>query len=154
MPASAATQNQNQSQKLTAAADALFAAEQKAAAVWRESGSDEVDAVFYEDVLSLLDAAIGANPDNLHAHALSAKILLLKAYEGEGLYDVCTLLDARDDAEYVTTHASSASDADLSTARGILKQIRSIPSSAIPDPPSACGDEDDNDSSSKTSKTR
>jgi hypothetical protein len=50
--------------------------------------------------------------------------------------------------------ASSASEADLATARGILKQIRRIPASAIADPPSSCGEDDNDDSPSRTSETR
>jgi len=146
----------DRSRRLAAAADELFAAEQKAAAAWRKAAesNDGVDSVLYEDVLALLDAAIGADPGNLHARALSSQILLLKAYEGDGLYDVCALLDARDDAEYVVARASSASEGDLATARGILKQIRRIPASAIPDPPSSCGEDDNDDSPSRTSETR
>ncbi|MGZ7039186.1 MAG: hypothetical protein ACXVJO_13520, partial [Thermoanaerobaculia bacterium] len=142
------------SEQLTSAADDLFVAEQKAAAVWRKvRAEDGVEAVLYEDVLALLDAAIGADPANFHAHALSARILLLKAYQGDGVYDVCGLLDARDDAEYVADRAGSAPAADLASARDILKQIRRIPPSAIPDPPSSCGEED-HDSTGKTSETR
>jgi hypothetical protein len=157
LPARAGTiagATQTQSERLAAAAESLFHAEQKAASIWRESGPEEVDAVLYEDVLTLLDAAIGADADNLHARALSAQILLIKAYEGEGIYDICTLLDARDDAEYVTARAKSASEADLSTARRVLRQIRRIPPSAIPDPPSSCGEDDHDRAPRKTSETR
>jgi hypothetical protein len=142
------------SAKLTAAAETLFAAERKAASVWRDAAPDEaIDATLYEDVLSLLDAAIRENPDNMHAYAFAAQVLLVKADNGDGTFDVCTLLDARDDAEYVTGHGSIAADADVASARATLKQIRRIPPSAIPDPPSSCGD-DDHDHSSKTSETR
>ena len=150
----AASGARNDSEKLTAAAENLFAAEQKAAAAWRDAAPDEaVDATMYEDVLSLLDAAIRANPDNLHAYAFASQVLFVKADQNDGTYDICALLDARDDAEYVTARAGSATAPDLAAARGILKQIRRIPPSAIPDPPSSCGD-DDHDHSSKTSETR
>ena len=142
------------SARLTAAAESLYAAERKAAAAWRDAAPDDpIEATLYEDVLSLLDAAIRENPDNMHAYAFAAQVLLVKADNGDGTFDVCTLLDARDDADYVTSHTSLASEADLASARSTLKQIRRIPPSAIPDPPSSCGD-DDNDHSSKTSETR
>ena len=141
------------SEKITAAAETLFKAEQKAAAVWREASPDEaIDAVMYEDVLALLDVAIRENPDNLHAHAIAAQVLLIKADQGDGTYDVCTLLDARDDAEYVTKRATAAAAPDLENARTTLKAIRRIPPSAIPDPPSVCGDEDHE--STQAAKTR
>lgn len=143
------------SRQLAAAADELFIAEQKAAAAWRKARSDDgVDAFLYEDVLALLDAAIRADHANLHARALSARILLLKAYQGDGLYDVCRLLDARDDAEYVVSRSSAAAPPDLTSARDILRQIRRIPPAAIPDPPSSCGEDDHDDTSGKTSETR
>ena len=152
-PSPGATRSDD-SAKLAAAAETLFAAEQKAAAAWHDAAPDEaIDATMYEDVLSLLDAAIRANPDNTHAYAFAAQVLLIKADQGDGTYDICTLLDARDDAEFVTTHASHATEADLTSARNVVRQIRRIPPSAIPDPPSVCGD-DDHDHSSKTSATR
>jgi len=142
------------SAKLTAAAESLYAAERKAASLWREASPGEaINATLYEDVLALLDAAIRENPDNMHAYAFAAQVLLVKADNDDGTFDICTLLDARDDAEYVTTRAEAASDADVVAARATLKQIKRIPPSAIPDPPSSCGD-DDHDESSKTSKTR
>ena len=145
---------QTRSEKLTAAAETLYAAEKKAAAAWRDAAPDEaIDAVMYEDVLAMLDVAIRDNPDNFHARAFSAQILLVKAAQGDGTYDICALLDARDDAEYVTTRASSAPEADVTSARETLKQIRRIPASAIPDPPSSCGDDDRNESS-QAAKTR
>ena len=104
-------------------------------------------------MLSLLDAAIRAKPDNTHAYAFAAHVLLIKSDQGDGTYDICTLLDARDDAEFVTTHASHATEADLTSARNVIRQIRRIPPSAIPDPPSVCGD-DDHDHSSKTTAAR
>ncbi len=147
--------NADVSRQLTAAADDLFAAEQKASATWRKARSnDGVDAVLYEDVLALLDAAISADPANLHARTLSAHVLLLKAYEGDGVYDVCRLLDARDDAEYVVNRSSTAAAPDLASARDILRQIRRIPPSAIPDPPSICGEDDHDNATGKTSETR
>ena len=78
------------------------------ASLWSLAVTDRINGVLYEDVLTILDAAIGADPANLHARALSAHILMLKAYEGDGVYDVCRLLDARDDAEYVVTRSKAA----------------------------------------------
>ena len=138
---------------LVAAAEKLFQAEQKAANAWREAAPDDpVDATLYEDVLALLDAALREDPDNMHAYAFASQVLLVKADNGDGTFDICTLLDARDDAEYVTTRSDGAAESDVASARAVLKQIKRIPPSAIPDPPSSCGD-DDHDNSSKTSKT-
>ena len=139
------------SRRLTSAAEELLKVEKKVAAV--EGG---LDALLYEDVLALLDAALHANPQNLHARVVSSDVLLLKANDGDGTYDVCTLLDARDEAEFVTSRASRASDSDLAAARAVLHSIDSIPPAAVPDPPSSCNEEDERQHGSRASaaKTR
>lgn len=139
------------SRRLTSEAEELLRLEKKVAAT--EKG---LDAVLYEDVLALLDAALHVNPQNLHAHVVSSDALLLKAYDGDGTYDVCTLLDARDEAEFVTSHASRASESDLAAARAVLRSIDSIPPDAVPDPPSSCDEEDERQHGSRASaaKTR
>ena len=65
------------SRRLTSAAEELLKIEKKVAAV--EGG---LDALLYEDVLALLDAALHANPQNLHARVVSSDVLLLKANDG------------------------------------------------------------------------
>ena len=139
------------SRRLTSEAEELLRLEKKVAAT--EKG---LDAVLYEDVLALLDAAVHANPQNLHARVVSSDVLLLKAYDGDGTYDVCTLLDARDEAEFVTSHASRASESDLAAARAVLRSIDSIPPDAVPDPPSSCDEKDERQHGSRASaaKTR
>ena len=58
------------SHKLTSAAEELLRLEKKIA------GSHEgLDAVLYDDVLALLDEAIIADPQNLHAHARAGEVL-------------------------------------------------------------------------------
>jgi hypothetical protein len=139
------------SRRLTSEAEELLRLEKKVAATEKGLG-----AVLYEDVLALLDAALHANPQNLHARVVSSDVLLLKAYDGDGTYDVCTLLDARDEAEFVTSHASRASESDLAAARAVLRSIDSIPPDAIPDPPSSCDEEGERQHGSRASaaKTR
>jgi len=132
------------SHKLTSAAEELLRLEKKIA------GSHEgLDAVLYDDVLALLDEAIIADPQNLHAHARAGEVLLLKASQGDGTFDICTLLDARDEAELVLKRGSEAGD--LAIARGVLRAIERIPPDAIPDPPSSC---DDNEERRHGTKTR
>jgi len=121
------------SRQLTASAEELLKIEKRVAA---ENDLDE--GVLYEDVLSLLDAAIDADPENLHAHALEAGVLLLKSDNGDGTYDICYLLDARDEANRVLARGAKASAADNGAARAVLQAIGRIPPSAIPDPPSSC----------------
>jgi hypothetical protein len=137
------------SRRLTSEAEELLRLEKKVAAA--ENG---LDAVLYEDVLALLDAALHANPQNLHARVVSSDVLLLKAYDGDGTYDVCTLLDARDEAEFVTSHASRASESDLAAARAVLRSIDSIPPDAVPDPPSTCDEEDERQPGSRASAAK
>jgi hypothetical protein len=139
------------SRRITAIAADLFEAEKKAAERWSKTETeaepegevaDEVESVLYEDVIRMLDSAVEVDPNNMRAHALLAEVLLRKAYEGQGVYGVCSLLDARDEAEWVISHAGHASAADLKKARDLVKQIKAIPKEAIPDPPSSCGDEE------------
>jgi hypothetical protein len=148
---SAAISDAELSRRITVAAEELLAAEKKAAKAWKsaaQSAEPETDAgagvdrTMYEDVLAMLDAAIDVDPKNLHARAVCADLLLTKAYEGEGTYDVCFLLDARADASFVITHASRAKPGDLATARRVIHSIEAIPKDEIPDPPSSCDDED------------
>ena len=137
------------SRRLTSEAEELLRLEKKVAAA--ENG---LDAVLYEDVLALLDAALRANPQNLHARVVSSDVLLLKANDGDGTYDVCTLLDARDEAEFVTSRASRASESDLAAARAVLRSIDSIPPDAVPDPPSSCDEEDERHPGSRASAAK
>lgn len=125
------------SRQLTASAEELLQVEQRIAA------NTKLRSNLYEDVLTLLDSAIEADPNNAHAHALSAGVLLLKSDNGDGTYDICYLLDARDEAKQVLTHASRGSAADLASAYAVLRDIAEIPSSAIPDPPSSCDDKEE-----------
>ncbi len=138
------------SRSLTAAAETLLAMEKKIAA-----SNDDLGSVLYEDVLALLDKAIEADPQNLHAHARAAEVLLLKSDEGDGTFDVCFLLDARNEADLVLSRASRGEPPDVALARGVLRAIDRIPPEAIPDPPSSCNDQERQPGSSKTSvKTR
>lgn len=121
------------SRRLTAAAEELLRVEKKIAGT--EAG---LDALLYDDVLSLLDAAVDANPQNIHAHARTAEVLLLKSDNGDGTFDICYLLDARDEADLVLNHASRGEPSDAAIARGVLRAIEKIPADAIPDPPSSC----------------
>jgi hypothetical protein len=131
------------SQQLTAAAEDLLKIEKKIAASTEGSG-----ALLYQDVLSLLDEAIDHDKTNLHAHARAAEVLLLMSDDGDGTFDVCTLLDARNEAEYVLKHGGEASDADL--AHKVIRAIQEIPPDAIPDPPSACEQDEEHRHGSKT----
>ena len=137
------------SRRLTSEAEELLKLEKKVAAA-----EDGLDAVLYEDVLALLDAALRASPQNLHARVVSSDVLLLKAKDSDGTYDVCTLLDARDEAEYVTSRASRASESDLAAARAVLRSIDSIPPDAVPDPPSSCDEEDERQRGSRASAAK
>lgn len=119
--------------RLTAAAEELLRVEKKIAA-----SRDGLDSILYQDVLSLLDEAIEVDPNNLHAHARAGEVLLLRSNQGDGTFDVCTLLDARDEADFVLRHGGDP--ADQAIARGVLRGIDRIPPDAIPDPPSSCDD--------------
>jgi hypothetical protein len=123
------------SQRLTTAAEELLRIEKKIAA-----SHEGLDPVLYEDVLTLLDKAIQVDPQNLHAHARTGEVLLLKSDQGDGTFDICTILDARDEADFVLNHGAESSDQAI--ARGVLRAIESIPPSAIPDPPSSCDGEE------------
>ena len=100
------------SQRLTAEAEELLKIEKKIAA------SHGLDSVMYEDVLTLLDDAIEADSHNLHAHARAGEVLLLKSNLGDGTFDICTILDARDEAGYVLNHHAESSDQAI--ARGVF----------------------------------
>ena len=139
-------QNSERSKRLTAAAEQLLEFEKKMV----QSSPDPIDEVIFGDVLGLLDSAVAANPANLHAHALRAQLLLHDSYDGEGEYDVCDLLDAKADADYVISRAAHAAPADVTTARAVLRGIEKIPPEAIPDSPSTCDDEDDGRSGTRT----
>ena len=131
------------SRNLTAAAEELLKIEKKIA------GSNEgLGSILYEDVLTLLDEAIEEDPANLHAHARASEVLLLRSDQGDGTFDICSLLDARNEAEYVLKHGGDA--ADSATARGTLHAIQAIPPDEIPDPPSSCGESEEQRHGSKT----
>jgi hypothetical protein len=131
------------SQQLTAAAEDLLKIEKKIAASTEGAG-----ALLYQDVLSLLDEAIDHDKTNLHARATAAEVLLLMSDDGDGTFDACTLLDARNEAEYVLKHGGEASDADL--AHKVIRAIQEIPPDAIPDPPSACEHDEEQRHGSKS----
>ena len=131
------------STRLTAAAEEVLRIEKKIAAQ-----RDGLDSILYEDVLSLLDEAIDVDPHNIHAHARAGEVLLLKSNQGDGTFDICALLDARDEADFVLTHGGDV--ADQAIARGVLRGIERIPADAIPDPPSSCGDGQEQRHGSKT----
>ena len=132
------------SHRLTSAAEELLKIEKKIA------GSNEgLDAILYEDVLSLLDQAIDVDPQNLRAHARAGEVLLLKSNNGDGTFDVCLLLDARDEADFVLKRGGSGEDAAI--ARGTVRGIERVPAEAIPDPPSSCEDGQQRRHGSKTS---
>ena len=147
-PPSAALQI-NRSLKLTAAAEKLLEFEKK---LETEAG-ESLDDVLYTDVLNLLDIAVEADPDNLHARGLRAPLLLHLAYDGEA-YDICYLLDAQEDANLVISRAAKAKPADVTRSRAVLRNIERIPPSAIPDPPSVCDEEDDEGHRGSRTKSR
>src|SRR5438874_13648161 len=111
------------SHRLTSAAEELLKIEKKIA------GSNEgLDAILYDDVLSLLDQAIDVDPQNLRAHARASEVLLLKSNNGDRTFDVCTILDARDEADYVLKHGGAGEDAAI--ARATVRGIERIPAAA------------------------
>lgn len=123
--------------RLTAAAEQLLDYEKKIAT----SSPERIDDLLFADVLSLLDLALNANGANLHARALRSQVLLVRSYDGEAEYDICYILDARADAEFIVSRAARASAADLKIAHDVLHGIELIPPDAIPDPPSVCEDD-------------
>ena len=131
------------SQQLTAAAEELLKVEKKIAA-----STEGASALLYGDVLALLDEAINEDNNNLRAHAKAAEVLLLLSDEGDGTFDVCSLLDARDEAQWVLKHGGEGTDADL--AQKVLRAIKAIPPEAIPDSPSSCDQDEDRRHGSKT----
>lgn len=139
------------SRQITAAAQELLDAERKAVERWRkaesayepdEASGDGVGSLLFEDVISMLDTAAGIDTKNMRPHALLAQVMLLKAYQADSTYDVCSLLDARDEASWIVQHSTDAAPADLKIARDLIRAIKAIPADRIPDPPSACGDDD------------
>jgi len=140
------------SRRVTAIAEELFNSEKKAAERWRsdarasEPGTDAgdaVDNVLYEDVISLLDDALNADPRNTHAHLMAAEVLRAKAREGEGAYDICYLVDARDQANAVIEGAARATAADFKRAKELVADIAHIPAGEIDGKESDCHDQDD-----------
>lgn len=127
------------SMRLTTAAEQLFEYEKKMVA----SASERIDDLLFSDVLSMLDVAIDTNASNLHARAMRAQVLLLHSYDGVGEYDVCYILEAKADADFIVSRAARASASDVKIARDVLRGIDLIPPDAIPDPPSVCDDEKD-----------
>ena len=140
-----AAQNAERSRRLTAAAEQLLDFEKKLI----EKSPDAIDDLVFSDVLSLLDTAISTNPTNVHARALRAQILLLQSYDGDGEYDVCYLLDAKADADYVVSRPHAAA-ADVASARAVLRGIANIPPDAIPDPPTVCNEDDEGQHGTRT----
>ena len=132
------------SQQLTAAAEDLLKAEKKIAASTEGAG-----ALLFNDVLALLDEALDKDATNLHARALSGEVLLLQSENDDGTYDACSLVEARQDAEYVLKHGGNASDAQL--ARQVMKAIQVIPPEAIPVDPSTCNEEQRHGSKTRSS---
>jgi hypothetical protein len=123
------------SQRLTAAAEDLLNLEKKIA-----TSTEGADALLFGDVLALLDEALVKDPTNLHAYALSGEVLLLQSENEDGTYDVCSILEARQDADYVLKHNGNAADSQL--ARQVIKAIQAIPAEAIPEDPSVCKGEE------------
>ncbi len=140
----AITSQAETSRQLTASAEELLRIEKRIAS------ENDLDFLLYEDVLSLLDSAIDADPDNMHAHALAAGVLLLRSDDGDGTFDICYLLDARDEANEVVAHGSRAGAADIAAARAVLREIARIPPSAIPDQPSSCDDHEEQQRGTRT----
>ena len=140
-----AQQSAERSKRLTAAAEQLLAYEKKMAA----DSPDGIEDVLFGDVLALLDSAVTTGPGNVHARALRSEVLLETSYDGEQ-YDVCYLLDAKGDAEYVISHASRGTPDDITIAKAVLKGIDKIPPDAIPDPPSVCNDDEEGHRGTRT----
>jgi hypothetical protein len=131
--------------RLTTAAEQLLEAEKKLVT----SSEDRVSDLLFADVLSLLDEAVATNPGNLHARAIRSQVLLLRSYDGVGEYDVCYVIDAKADANFVVSRAPRAAPPDLKMARDVLRGIDLIPPDAIPDPPSVCDEDDDHGTPTK-----
>jgi len=132
------------STQLTAAAEDLLKLEKKIAA-----STEGTDALLYGDVLALLDEAVAEDATNVHARALSGEVLLLQSENEDGTYDVCSLVEARQDAEFVLKHNGDAADATL--ARQVIKAIQAIPPAAIPDDPATCEGEKRHGSQARSS---
>jgi hypothetical protein len=139
------------SRRTTALAAELYEQEKKIAARLRKAaeehsphapGGESVESMLYDDVLNLLDAAMLADENNLHAHALAAEVLFRKSSEGEGTYEVCSLLDAEDQIDYVLSNADDAERADLESVKRIKKAIDAIPEDKIAGDAADCEDKD------------
>jgi hypothetical protein len=135
------------SRRTTVLAEELFDAEKKTAAKLRtiaeERGQGDarvaLERLLYDDVLNLIDGALLADGKNAHAHSLAAQVLMLKSYDGDGTYDVCTLLDAQDQADAVVANIKAA-PADLQSAHAILHRIETIPRNRINGQEGDCDD--------------
>jgi len=123
------------SAQLTAAAEELLKVEKQIAA-----SNDKAGFLLYGDVLALLDEAVSGDATNLHARALLGEVLLLQSENDDGTYDVCSLVEARQDADFVLKHNGGPADATI--ARQVIKAIEAIPAGAIPDDPSECPGEE------------
>lgn len=132
------------STQLTAAAEQLLKVEKEIAASNEDAGF-----LLYGDVLALLDEAVSADATNLHARALSGEVLLLQSENDDGTYDACSLVEARQDADYVLKH--NGGPADTTIARQVIKSIEAIPAAAIPDDPSTCEGEKRHGSQARSS---
>ena len=139
-----ATASATRSQTLTASAEELLNVEKKIAASDEDAGL-----LLYGDVLALLDEALTEDSTNIHARALSGEVLLLQSENDDGTYDVCSLIEAREDADYVLKHNGGAGDSAI--ARNVLKAIQAIPASSIPDDPSTCEGEERHGSKARSS---
>lgn len=137
------------SRRTTALAAELYDQEKKIAARLRKaaeqhspdaSGGEAVESMLYDDVLNLLDAAILADEDNLHAHALAAEVLFRKSNQGEGIFEICGLLDAEDQIDYVLSNADNADKTDLENVKRIKKAIDAIPEDKIAGEAGDCED--------------
>ncbi|HJT17493.1 MAG TPA: hypothetical protein VJ853_08905 [Thermoanaerobaculia bacterium] len=133
-----------QSRSLTAAAEQLLKVEKEIAA-----SNDKAEFLLYGDVLALLDEAVSDDATNVHARALSGEVLLLQSENDDGTYDVCSLVEARDDANFVLKHNGGA--ADTTIARQVIKAIDAIPPDEIPDDPSTCEGEKRHGSQARSS---
>ncbi|HEY6842670.1 MAG TPA: hypothetical protein VI391_00750 [Thermoanaerobaculia bacterium] len=132
------------STQLTTAAEQLLKVEKDIAASDEDAGF-----LLYGDVLALLDEALSEDSTNVHARALSAEVLLLQSENDDGTYDVCSLVEARQDADYVLKHSGGAADTAL--ARQVIKAIEAIPAASIPDDPSTCEGEKRHGSQARSS---
>ncbi|HYM61747.1 MAG TPA: hypothetical protein VEZ11_12750 [Thermoanaerobaculia bacterium] len=139
------------SRRATALAAELYEQEKKIAAKLRKAaeqhspdaaGGEAVESMLYDDVLNLLDAALLADKDNFHAHALAAEVLFRKSNQGEGVYEICSLLDAEEQIDYVLANAETAEKLDLESVKRIKKAIDAIPEDRIAGDEGDCEEKD------------